>query len=63
MLRAHIASGAPEPTLEPWRLRFSGPFLYYPRASPRARAAARIRRLSQRRRTGILMIDAEPAGT
>jgi DNA-binding transcriptional LysR family regulator len=29
-LRPHLASGALEPVLEPWWLRFSGPFLYYP---------------------------------
>jgi DNA-binding transcriptional LysR family regulator len=29
-LRPYLASGALEPVLEPWWLRFSGPFLYYP---------------------------------
>lgn len=29
-LRPHLDSGALEPILEPWRQRFSGPFLYYP---------------------------------
>jgi DNA-binding transcriptional LysR family regulator len=29
-LRPYFASGALEPVLEPWWLRFSGPFLYYP---------------------------------
>jgi DNA-binding transcriptional LysR family regulator len=29
-LRPHLHSGALEPVLEPWWLRFSGPFLYYP---------------------------------
>ncbi|WP_421758848.1 LysR family transcriptional regulator [Devosia sp.] len=29
-LRPHLLSGALEPVLEPWWLRFSGPFLYYP---------------------------------
>lgn len=29
-LRPHLESGALEPVLEPWWLRFSGPFLYYP---------------------------------
>ena len=29
-LRPHLASGALEPILEPWWVRFSGPFLYYP---------------------------------
>ncbi len=29
-LRPYFASGALEPILEPWWLRFSGPFLYYP---------------------------------
>jgi DNA-binding transcriptional LysR family regulator len=29
-LRPHLKSGALEPVLEPWWLRFSGPFLYYP---------------------------------
>ncbi|MFP2895005.1 LysR family transcriptional regulator [Corallococcus sp. 4LFB] len=29
-LRPYLESGALEPVLEPWWLRFSGPFLYYP---------------------------------
>jgi DNA-binding transcriptional LysR family regulator len=29
-LRPHLESGELEPVLEPWWLRFSGPFLYYP---------------------------------
>lgn len=29
-LRPHLESGALEPVLEPWWLRFPGPFLYYP---------------------------------
>jgi DNA-binding transcriptional LysR family regulator len=29
-LRPHLKSGALEPVMEPWWLRFSGPFLYYP---------------------------------
>src|SRR5215467_6655848 len=29
-LRPHLDSGVLEPVLEPWWLRFSGPFLYYP---------------------------------
>jgi DNA-binding transcriptional LysR family regulator len=29
-LRPHLESGALEPVIEPWWLRFSGPFLYYP---------------------------------
>ncbi|MGK6311044.1 hypothetical protein [Variovorax sp. DT-64] len=29
-LRPHLDSGAVESILEPWWLRFSGPFLYYP---------------------------------
>jgi DNA-binding transcriptional LysR family regulator len=29
-LRPHLDSGKLEPVLEPWWLRFSGPFLYYP---------------------------------
>jgi DNA-binding transcriptional LysR family regulator len=29
-LHPYLASGALEPVLEPWWLRFSGPFLYYP---------------------------------
>ncbi|HEX3506592.1 MAG TPA: LysR family transcriptional regulator [Xanthobacteraceae bacterium] len=29
-LRPYFASGALEPVLEPWWLRFSGPYLYYP---------------------------------
>jgi DNA-binding transcriptional LysR family regulator len=29
-LRPYLDSGALEPVLEPWWLRFSGPFLYYP---------------------------------
>jgi DNA-binding transcriptional LysR family regulator len=29
-LRPHLESGALEPILEPWWLRFSDPFLYYP---------------------------------
>ena len=29
-LRPHLERGALEPVLEPWWLRFSGPFLYYP---------------------------------
>jgi DNA-binding transcriptional LysR family regulator len=29
-LRLHLDSGALEPVLEPWWLRFPGPFLYYP---------------------------------
>ncbi len=29
-LRPHLNSGALEPVLEPWWMRFSGPFLYYP---------------------------------
>jgi len=28
-LRPHLDSGGLEPVLEPWWLRFSGPFLYY----------------------------------
>jgi DNA-binding transcriptional LysR family regulator len=30
LLRPHLDSGELEPVLEPWWLRFSGPFLYYP---------------------------------
>ncbi|WPB55809.1 LysR family transcriptional regulator [Xylophilus sp. GOD-11R] len=29
-LRPHLDSGALQPVLQPWWLRFSGPFLYYP---------------------------------
>lgn len=29
-LRLHLDGGALEPVLEPWWMRFSGPFLYYP---------------------------------
>lgn len=29
-LRPHLDSGVLEPVLEPWWMRFSGPFLYYP---------------------------------
>jgi DNA-binding transcriptional LysR family regulator len=29
-LRPHLQSGALEPVIKPWWLRFSGPFLYYP---------------------------------
>jgi DNA-binding transcriptional LysR family regulator len=32
-LRPHLESGALEPLLERWWLRFSGPFLYYPSRS------------------------------
>jgi hypothetical protein len=29
-LKPHFASSALEPLLEPWWLRFPGPYLYYP---------------------------------